>query len=234
MKKILLVSIAVFFSSNVHAAGGTIDGTSLTWDVTDGVLTVSGTGSIPTFSQSEVSYHNYVTTAPWQSYASQVNSIVLEDGVRDIGQYAFNGIKATSVTFGNTVGVIGQYAFAGTNIQNVVLPDSVSNVAEGAFGSNSNLQSLTIPETTTFERYMFDNPSSLTVYCKGNTATCDSHLSAYGISTQTAPQTQEPSQGHTNGGSSGNSNHQKHRIYTVEEASAVSHDEGNTVMIRYK
>lgn len=247
MKNILLASAALLISFNAYAAGGTIESGDdvITWDITDGVLTVSGTGAIPTYEQTEVSYHNYQTTAPWGEYASQINSIVVGDGITDIGQNAFNGVSATTLNLGNNVNVIGQYAFAGTNIQNVVVPDSVTNIADGAFGSNANLQSLTIPETTIFDRYMFDNPSSLTVYCKGNTALCDEHLSAYGISTQAVPQqtqgqgqNQTHGQGGTAGGNhpiaAGSHEHPKHRIYTVPEAEAVSHDGHNKIMIRYK
>lgn len=247
MKNILLASAALLISFNAYAVGGTIENGNdvITWDITDGVLTVSGNGSIPTYNQTEISYHNYQTTAPWGEYASQINSIVVSDGITDIGQYAFNGVGATSVTLGNNVNVIGQYAFAGTNIQDVVVPDSVTNIASGAFSSNANLQSLTIPEDTTFDNYMFDNPSSLTVYCKGNTSICDNHLSAYGISTQAMPQQSQGGNQNQNQGqgsnvsgdqpiSAGGSNHPKHRIYTVQEAEAVSHDGHNKIMIRFK
>lgn len=239
MKKFLLVS-TLMFAFNAYAANGTIESGDdvITWNITNGVLTVSGSGAIPTYEQ-----NNSKTTAPWGEYASQITSIVVGDGITDIGKYAFNGVAATNVQLGNNVNVIGQYAFAGTNVQNVVVPDSVTNIADGAFGSNSNLQSLTIPDTTTFDRYMFDNPGSLTVYCKGNTATCDDHLSAYGILTQAMPQqTQNQEQGQNHGQGSATDpqggglygQHKKHRIYTVEEAAAVSHDGGNRFMIRYQ
>jgi hypothetical protein len=245
MKKILLASAALLVSFNVYAASGTIESGDdvITWDITNGVLTVSGTGAIPTYEQTEISYHNYQTTAPWGEYASQINSIVVSDGITDIGQYAFNGVPATSVSLGNNVNVIGQYAFAGTNIQDVVVPDSVTNIASGAFGSNANLQSLIIPEGTIFDNYMFDNPASLTVYCKGNTSICDEHLAAYGISTQALPQqsqggNQNQGQGSNVSGdqpiAAGGSNRPKHRIYTVQEAEAVSHDGHNKIMIRYR
>ena len=223
MKKAFILSISctilIAHLSYAQTASGTIE--NISWSLDGDVLTISGTGAIPTYEE-----QNSLTTAPWRSYAANINSIVVSDGVTDLGQYAFKGIAATNISLGKDVAVIGQYALAGTNIGSLTLPDSVTQVATGALDI-STLRSLTIPETTIFsDKYVFpEEKSSLVVYCKGNTSTCDSHLLPYGIHTQLAQN--NPSQGQKSGG------HKVHRIYTVEEANEVA-GEINTFRIKYR
>ena len=55
---------------------------------TDGVLTISGSGAMKNFSESN--------PAPWKVYASKIQSVKVEDGVTNVGDYAFDGL--TEVT----------------------------------------------------------------------------------------------------------------------------------------
>ena len=62
---------------------GTINST-ITWELySDGLLIISGTGSIPSYSTSN--------TAPWYQYASTIQRIVVRDTVSGIGAFAFYG-----------------------------------------------------------------------------------------------------------------------------------------------
>ena len=56
--------------------------------------------------------YNYF--APWYSQREKINKVVIENGVTNIGSYAFNGcVNFTSITIPNSVTSIGNYAFAG-------------------------------------------------------------------------------------------------------------------------
>ena len=74
--------------------------------------------------------------------ASGLMSIVLPNGLKDIGAYAFEGCKALStVRFSKTVRTIGKEAFANCwALSMVLLYDQVRNVGEGAFMSCRSLK----------------------------------------------------------------------------------------------
>ena len=103
-------------------------GDHLTWTLdSDGVLTISGTGSMKNFSGT-----NYI---PWYDYRSDITSIVIKDGATSIGQYAFRDCSSlTSVTIPDSVTSIGYYAFYNcTNLTSITIPDSVTSIGEYAF-----------------------------------------------------------------------------------------------------
>ena len=88
-------------------------GDNLTWQLTgDGVLTISGTGAMNSYSDS------YST--PWYSYLSDIQDIIIADGVTSIGNYAFGVVtypNVSSVTVPQSVTKLGLCAFGGNNIQ---------------------------------------------------------------------------------------------------------------------
>ena len=110
----------------------TIDGTSVVWTFSNGVLTVYGTGAIKTYSK---------TSMPWYSYLSQTTSIVIGDGITAIGNYAFYGFaNATSLTLGSSVGSIGVNSFAScTGLTTVSFPASLTAINNYAFNNCSGI-----------------------------------------------------------------------------------------------
>lgn len=103
MKKILSLFIFVLcVALNANAQSGSLDN-GLTWTVADGVLTISGEGAMP----------NYTSTAkaPWSNYS--FTSIVIENGVTSVGDYAFYGLdRVTKVVIPSTVASLGYQSFA--------------------------------------------------------------------------------------------------------------------------
>ena len=114
---------------------------ALSWSVDDnGVLTISG------------NTQNYFSgpqarTAPW---GKDVTAVVIKDGVKSIGNYAFyNCQKLKSITIPDSVTCIGNCAFEGCiSLTTITLPDSITEIGYGAF-YNSGLKHLTIPDGVT-------------------------------------------------------------------------------------
>ena len=119
---------------------------ALSWSVDDnGVLTISGNTPMD-------NYYNYfrepqARTAPW---GKDVTAVVIKDGVKSIGNYAFyNCQKLKSITIPDSVTCIGNLAFEGCiSLTTITLPDSITEIGYGAF-YNSGLKHLTIPDGVT-------------------------------------------------------------------------------------
>ena len=119
MKKLLLLLTAVLFSmASAFAQDCDHSGTTgpLEWCLKDGTLTISGTGAMP----------NYYWDAPWYQYQESITSVVIENGVLTIGNYAF---------------------FACTAICSISIPDGIMIIGDRAFGSCSSLVLITIPSS---------------------------------------------------------------------------------------
>ena len=115
-------------------------GTGLTWKLDAlGVLTISGTGTMPNYTSS--------SNAPWYSYRTQIESIVIDSGITAIGDYSFYGCTAlTEYSFPANVASVGSYAFRGcTGLTELVVPETVTSIGLGAFNGCANLTSITIP-----------------------------------------------------------------------------------------
>ena len=104
--KLLTLFLALAASvGTLFAQSGTC-GDNLTWNLSDGTLTITGTGSMKNYNSS--SY------APWYSYITSIKTVIIEDGVTSIGERAFyNCSSLASVTIGESVTSIGDYAFKG-------------------------------------------------------------------------------------------------------------------------
>lgn len=116
--KILILLLALVASTSaLFAANGTC-GDNLTWDLTDGVLTISGTGAMTNY--------NSGTAIPWYSNRENVEALVLPDGITSIGSYAFYKCSGlTSVTIPNSVMTIGNYAFCNCSALKTVYNNSL-------------------------------------------------------------------------------------------------------------
>ena len=92
-------------ASDTTKASGTCS-KNVEWSLNKGVLKIGGTGAIPNYSSS--------SPAPWKKYAAGIKKIVIGDSITQVGNYAFNGLKAAkSVTLGKNVKKICKYAFNG-------------------------------------------------------------------------------------------------------------------------
>ena len=90
-------------------------------------------------------------STPWKTYKDSIQKAVIEDGITNISNEAFNGMtKLVSAKLGNDITVIGQKAFSGcSNFASVNIPDSVIEIQNSAFGGqydNSPLSELKLNE----------------------------------------------------------------------------------------
>ena len=141
-KKLLTLLLAVAASVGTMFAQSGTCGDNLTWNLTGGVLTISGTGAMNDYSG---------TSAPWYSYSYRISikSVIVENGVTSIGNHAFYKCSnLTSVTIPNSVTSIGEYAFSYcTGLTSVTIPNSVKSIREYAFNYCTGLTSITIPNS---------------------------------------------------------------------------------------
>ena len=89
-------------------------GTNATWslNLATGVMTISGTGAMTDYTYNANTGGNMPW---WNNYRPYIQSIVVEDGITRIGNYAFYSCSAalTSVTIPTSVTSIGTHAFDG-------------------------------------------------------------------------------------------------------------------------
>ena len=86
----------------IYAQSGSC-GDNLTWTLSNGTLTISGTGAM-----ADYEFYN----SPWYDYRSSIKSVIINDSVTSIGARAFDECSSlTSVTIPNSVTSIGTSAF---------------------------------------------------------------------------------------------------------------------------
>ena len=149
-------SATVHFKDNIYGKGDC--GINVTWELTgDGTLTISGTGRISNYSHDN--------NAPWYSCRAYIKRVVIQQGVRAIGDQAFYYCEnLTSVTIPDSVTSIGGSAFSGcSGLTSVTIPDGVTSIGDYAFSDCSGLTSVTIPSSVTSIGWRaFENCTALT------------------------------------------------------------------------
>ena len=134
------------------------NGNNVTWSYNSNskTLTISGSGAM-------ANYSSFVK--PWINNIESIETVVIEDGVTSIGNYAFAYCSnLTSVTIPSSVTSIGEYVFfICTRLTSVTIPSSVTSIGGGAFDYCSSLTSITIPSSvTSIEKSTFAHCESLT------------------------------------------------------------------------
>lgn len=108
-------------------------GEKATWKLTEGVLTISGSGDM----QDKV---------PWENLMSLIKKVTFDDGITSIGANAF--LKATSITevkLPSSLKKIDAYAFNYCSaLTQITLPEGLETICIGAF-FGSGLKAISIP-----------------------------------------------------------------------------------------
>ena len=143
MKKLFTLFLALAASVGTLFAANGKCGANLTWDLTDGVLTISGSG--------DMTHWEWEGDVPGYSYHESITSVIIGDGVTSIGYLAFYQCTGlTSVTIGNSVTGIGDYAFAMCiGLTSVTIPASVTGIGGGAFNACTGMTSMVVENGNT-------------------------------------------------------------------------------------
>ncbi len=125
--------------STIETICGTC-GENLTWVLNYGVLTIIGTGDMANYSDTGDN------TAPWTEYREDITTVVIEDGVTSIGDWAFNECSGlTSVTIPGSVTSIGGYAFQNcSSLTSIYIPANVTSI--GISFNYCSLKSIVVDE----------------------------------------------------------------------------------------
>ena len=162
-------------------------GENLTWTMErNGVLSINGVGSMTDYM--------WGVMAPWYAYSKHIDSVVIDSGVTNIGDYAFYGFnnlseinipdrvtkigddafegcgKLTAIDIPNEVTDIGAYAFNGcSSLTRIDIPSKVTYIGSYAFSNSGNLSAINVAEDNT-SYYSIDGvlyDSSSIIYCPG-------------------------------------------------------------------
>ena len=141
--KLFTLFLALTTSTGILFAESGKCGSNLTWEFTDGVLTISGSGEMYDWYQ--------VFDVPWYSCRQNITSVTIGNSVKTIGQYAFYGCsRITSITIPNSVTSIRNYAFWGcSSLTSIIIPNSVTIIGQAAFYGCSSLTSVTLGNSIT-------------------------------------------------------------------------------------
>ncbi len=155
MKKLigLLLSVLIITSafaalpSTVYAAEssaqaiGASSGTTgdCVWRIEGTTLIISGNGKMGNYDRWGYNYPQ----APFE-WNDNIKSLVIENGVKNIGEYAFYRCEdLTEVSIPESVTVIDKNAFNGcTGLVDVTIPNGVETISDYAFSNCSNLKSI--------------------------------------------------------------------------------------------
>lgn len=156
-KKLYLFSL-LLCSTFLHAEtyGGFGGGVNWSLDTKTGVLEISGTGDMD-WDDGEGYYYDYDVS--WYPYRMYITSVVINNGVTSIGQYAFSDCdNLRYVEIPNSVTSIGDQAFRWCEkLGYIAIPNSVTRVGREAFSGCSSLSYVTIGNSiSTISNHAFE------------------------------------------------------------------------------
>ncbi len=126
----------VFYENSMNGECGD----NAKWSFSDGTLNISGTGSISAYST--------LTPAPWSEFADEISSVVIEEGITEIGSYAFYNMPSiTSLSLPESLEKIGLTAFSNcTGLKNITFPSGIKTIGSNAFSYCNGLTEIRLNE----------------------------------------------------------------------------------------
>ena len=100
-------------------------GDNVYWEFNDGVLCLTGKGSMD-----NMDYYDQ----PWNEYKEEIKKVIVSNGITSIGNNSFAGFyNIKSVVLPQSVTEIGSNAFSGTSIKKIKLSKKTEYIGEEAF-----------------------------------------------------------------------------------------------------
>ena len=124
------------------------------FDKSIGLLTISGSGKMSNYDNSNLPFCN-----------ASITKVVIEDGITSIGEYAFwKCTGLTSIIIPDSVTIIGSSAFRGcTGLKSVTIGNGVTSIGSSTFEDCTGLTSIIIPDSvTSIDSYTFNSCTGLT------------------------------------------------------------------------
>lgn len=118
---------------------------TITWEIVDTTLYVTGTGDIPNFRG---------TSIPWasQDIASDIREIVVSEGITSVGDYTFCNaaydVKAAQIIGRNQEDAVQTFKGYFNNVRRIHLPSTLTKIGAFAF-QNIQVTEINIPENVT-------------------------------------------------------------------------------------
>lgn len=166
MKRTLLLFIGVWIALTIQAAATSGScGTNATWEFDElhDLLSIEGTGAMK-------DYKSY-SLPPWHQYKDDIKTIYIEEGITELGQYAFwecenveyvdiplslerIGMNAFAhckklddvVVYNNLTTIEGQAFLFCENLTSFIVPYSVTNFGSGIFQGCKILSNIVLPK----------------------------------------------------------------------------------------
>jgi uncharacterized repeat protein (TIGR02543 family) len=124
------------------------------WDLTNGVLTISGNGSMPDYDFSE---------QPWRASRDSIKKVVIKGQITSIGKstfYYYRNLK--EVVLDSNITAIGDSAFLQSGLESITFPSSLKSIGSQSF-KLTKLKKVVIPEKVTAIGYeAFNGCSAVT------------------------------------------------------------------------
>ncbi len=154
MKKLLTLTLSALavFAASAREYGGTLgDNDNISWQLRDSVLTISGTGELPSYTPTDFQRNPFMDNR----MALGVHTIVINEGITEIGAFSFgqrtdarNGselyVNLRRVYLPQSLRKIAHHAFTRVPVKQILLPDSIEEISAAAF-ANSGLRYVKLP-----------------------------------------------------------------------------------------
>lgn len=263
MKKLpFILSLIITFNANaLHTCGDDLNNNcwdcaatesdSCTARLENGILTVSGTGKMRSFPDGSGDYCAEENIC-WNHLREEITSVVVEEGITQIGRNAFETLPITSATLPSTLEVLGAEAFQRSRLTSLDLPEGLEELGGRMFfWGGVPLTAIAVPDSLLssgkFNLGAFEESNVNTLYCsKEKEQACADYINAVieaGYKTSETLKYQlykkcdsgylYKGKFYNRLGDIGTTNHIKKRIYTIEEANQVA-GPVNRVSITYR
>lgn len=157
-------------SVNADTSGNCGEYCKYSFDSATGTLTINGDG--------DMTNYTYYSSVPWYDNIDSIKSVVIENGITSIGNYAFaNGTSIENVSLPDTLLSINRNAFWNCNkLTTIDIPNSVKDISSEAFVSCIKLESISVSNSnlnyTSVDGALFNKDmSQLVAYPNGNKRT---------------------------------------------------------------